>query len=59
MTRSTGIYNALAVSTVVWIVTAALGTSVTVPSGDFIQTLVRLWYTLGFGFSIERSIREG
>lgn len=34
------IFVALPVSIVTWIITAALGTAVTVPSGDFIQTTV-------------------
>ncbi|CAN0163431.1 unnamed protein product, partial [Ectocarpus sp. 12 AP-2014] len=34
------IFIALPVSIVTWIITAAIGTSVTVPSGDFIQTTV-------------------
>eukprot|EP00903_Cladosiphon_okamuranus_P009149 g8742.t1 len=34
------IFIALALSIVTWIITAALGTAVTVPSGDFIQTTV-------------------
>ncbi|CAM9991754.1 unnamed protein product, partial [Scytosiphon promiscuus] len=34
------IFIALPVSIVTWIITAAMGTSVTVPSGDFIQTTV-------------------
>eukprot|EP00904_Undaria_pinnatifida_P001073 jgi/Undpi1/10967/HiC_scaffold_30.g13268.m1 len=40
------IFVALPVAFVVWVVTAALGTSVTVPSGDFIQTSV-IGATLG------------
>ncbi|CAM9866036.1 unnamed protein product, partial [Laminaria digitata] len=40
------IFVVLPVSFVVWVITAALGTSVLVPSGDFIQTLV-IGATLG------------
>ena len=37
---------ALPVAFVVWVITATLGTSVTVPSGDFIQTSVRAFHVL-------------